>query len=343
MTGFGLDEVERVAILRASRLGDYVCAIPAVRALRQGIPKAEITYIGLPFVRELAERSPHIDRFEAFPGWPGIAEQWFDAREASAFFRRMQAKRFGLVVQLHGSGVYSNPAALMLGGTRTAGFVREGDPPGRLDLAVPFPGRGRESERLLALTAALGCPGDGEGPALTTWPQDEREATALVAGLPQPLVGVHVGSLDEEKRWDARAMLEAGCALSGEGTAVLIGGAVERKACERLAAGRPGVVSLAGRTSVPVLVALIAKLDLLVTTDSGPAHILYAGRTPSVTVFTATDPERWGPPAGTRRRVIRADARTNAGDIIAAGRAAMAAAQDAACSSSASSGSRSSA
>lgn len=341
MTAFALEGMERVAILRASRLGDYVCGTPAVRAIRRALPAAEVTYIGLPFVAALAERSPHIDRYEAFPGWPGIAEQWFDARRAAAFFQRMQARNFDLVVQLHGSGVYSNPAALMLGGKRTVGFVRAGEPPGLLDLALPFPGSGHETERLLQLTTAMSCPDDGCGTEVTTWPFDERDACALLAGLPRPLIGVHLSSLEEEKRWDATATLRGACALRGEGTALLIGGASEREACERLAAGANGLVSLAGRTSVPVLAALIAHLDLLVTTDSGPAHIAYAQRTPTVTVFTVTSPERWGPPARAMHRVIRANTDTSAETLIEAGRAAMAANQEAACTSRASSGSKS--
>jgi ADP-heptose:LPS heptosyltransferase len=67
------------------------------------LPKAEITLIGQPFVEELVMRSPHIDRFVPFPGFPGIAEQFFDARQTVQFFQQMQAEQFDLVVQMHGS------------------------------------------------------------------------------------------------------------------------------------------------------------------------------------------------------------------------------------------------
>jgi hypothetical protein len=68
------DPPRKVALLRASRIGDFLCATPALRALRRALPEAEITMITLPLLRGLVERSPHLDRFVAFPGFPGIAE-----------------------------------------------------------------------------------------------------------------------------------------------------------------------------------------------------------------------------------------------------------------------------
>ena len=49
----------------------------------------------------------------------------------------MQAEAFDLAVQLNGSGVYSNPFALMLGARWTVGWVRAGEGPGLLDAALP--------------------------------------------------------------------------------------------------------------------------------------------------------------------------------------------------------------
>lgn len=73
------------------------------------------------------------------PGFPGIAEQLFEPRRALEFCAAMQAERFDLAVQMHGSGVYANPFTLLLGARVTAGFIRPGDSPGRLDAALPMP------------------------------------------------------------------------------------------------------------------------------------------------------------------------------------------------------------
>ena len=91
----------------------------------------------MPFIEELAVRSPHIDRFIPFPGFPGMAEQFFDPRKTLEFFQQMQAENFDLAIQMHGSGVYSNPFTLMLGAKTTAGFIRQGDWAEFIALSIP--------------------------------------------------------------------------------------------------------------------------------------------------------------------------------------------------------------
>src|SRR5687768_7337620 len=91
---------KKVAVVRASRIGDFVCATPALRALRKALPEAEITFIGQPLVADLAARCRYIDQFRAFPGFPGICEQGFDAGRALRFFTQMQAEQFDLAIQM---------------------------------------------------------------------------------------------------------------------------------------------------------------------------------------------------------------------------------------------------
>src|ERR671926_604829 len=124
----------------------------------------------------------------------GIAEQFFDARRATAFFRAMQAEQFDLAVQMQGSGVYSNPFMLMLGARMTAGFVRPGDPPGRLDAALLIPDQEHEVRRMLALTTFLGAPPQGEELEYPLWPEDHAAAEALLVRAERPLIGLHPGA-----------------------------------------------------------------------------------------------------------------------------------------------------
>src|SRR5436305_14938130 len=65
----------KVVVLRASRIGDFLCTIPALRALRAALPEAEITMITLPLLRDLVERSPYLDHYVTFPGFPGIRSE----------------------------------------------------------------------------------------------------------------------------------------------------------------------------------------------------------------------------------------------------------------------------
>lgn len=289
----------RVALVRPSRLGDLVCATPAIRALRHALPGAKIVLVTLPLLRDLAMRLPAVDGYAAFPGYPGLAEQLFDARKTARFFAGMQAAGLDLAVQMHESGIHSNPFTLMLGARWTAGFVRPGDGPGRLDAALPIPRTGHEVDRLLALAAFLGAPPRGRHTEFPLWAGDRATAAALLAGADEPLIGLHPGARDPARLWDPRALGAAGAALRRlhGGTVVVLAGPGEEEMAEAVAerAGPP-CLCLAGRTPLAVLGAVIARLAVLVCNDSGPAHVAYALGTPAVVVSDGSSLERYGPP-----------------------------------------------
>ncbi|MDP9311128.1 MAG: glycosyltransferase family 9 protein [Pseudomonadota bacterium] len=288
----------KVALLRASRIGDFICATPALRAIRHALPDGEITLITLPMLHDLAQRSPHVDRIAAFPGYPGLAEQLFDARRAAHFFLEMQAEQFDLALQLQGSGVYTNPFTLMLSAQWTAGFVRPGDGPGLLAAALPLPERGHEIERVLALPTFLGVTARGTETEYPLWAEDHAAADQLLRSAEPPLIGLHAAARDATRRWSLQRFATVATELQHEqgGTIVLLGEAAERASAEELARSvSVPCLDLTGRTSLPILGAVIQRLAVLITNDTGPAHIAYALRTPTVTIFGGGDPSRYGP------------------------------------------------
>ncbi len=288
----------KVALLRASRIGDFINATPAFRALRSALPDARIDVITLPMLQDLAERCPSINRCLPFPGYPGLADQLFDPAKALYFFARMQAEHYDLAIQMQGSGVYTNPFTLMLGARFNAGYIRPDDPPGRLDAALPIPTTGYEVDRVLAMTTFLGIePGDRR-PELALKPEDMRAAQRLLDGAPAPWIGIHPAARDRTRRWPLRRFSLAVRSLQRKfgGTVVVLGEERDR-ASSAAALEDAGVtfLNLAGRTSLAALCGVIRHLDLLVTNDTGPAHIGYALETPTVVIFGGGDPLRNGP------------------------------------------------
>src|SRR6266542_2559364 len=152
----------RVLVLRALQLGDLLCAVPAFRALRGAWPLAEIVLLSLPWARVFAGRyACYLDSFRELPGWPGLPERPPQPERIAAFLAEIQAERFDLVVQLHGSGGVTNPLAILLGGRHTAGFYVPGQFCPDPGLFLPWPGRGLEMRRLLKLVEFLGLPVQG--------------------------------------------------------------------------------------------------------------------------------------------------------------------------------------
>jgi len=153
-----------IAVVRALALGDMICAMPALRALRARFPGAHIALIGLPWAEDIVRRFPaYLDELIPFPGFPGIPEVAVDPRRVTTFLTEMQDRRFDLAVQLQGNGLVINGFVALLGAERVAGFVPAGLGPPRDragDTWVAYPAAGHEVQRLLRLTAALGAPID---------------------------------------------------------------------------------------------------------------------------------------------------------------------------------------
>lgn len=308
-----IDDVRRIAVVRALQLGDLLVAVPALRALKAGFPRAELTLIALPWAEAFAARlSCYVDRFLPFPGYPGIAEAGYDEDRTAAFLAEARAYRYDLAVQMHGSGGQSNPFALALGARATAGYY-DGAPPPGLAPAAPYPQDRPEVWRNLGLATLLGCPDRGTGLELTLLGEDHGEAETLLAslsGAEHILIGIHPGARAPSRHWPAArfAVVAGELARRHAARIVLIGGPGE----EGIAAAVAGaletetvVLNLAGRTSLGGLAALIARLDLLIANDSGPAHLAEAVGTPTVRIFGPADLSRWGPLDRRRHAVVR--------------------------------------
>jgi ADP-heptose:LPS heptosyltransferase len=88
---------------------------------------------------------------------------------------------------------------------------------------------------------------------------------------------------------------------------VLVGAGGDRATAEQIlgTAPFPGVADWTGRTSVAELAALLEQADLVVGTDSGPAHLAAAVGTPAVVLFSGTNSLPQWQPRGEHVRVIR--------------------------------------
>lgn len=302
---------QRIAVVRALQLGDMLVAVPALRALRAHFPQAEMTLIGLPWAAAFARRfSRYIDRFAVFPGWPGIREAPYDAKRTQRFLDEQRAYGYDLVIQMHGSGEASNPFALALGGTVTAGYVAANQP-AALTLAAPYPSDQHEILRNVGLAWLVGCEGRSTALEFPLTATDHAEARSLLSSVDNsdtPLVGIHAGARVSARRWSAASFGAVADALARDWRAriVLTGGRDERAivgTVER--AMHAPALNLADKTSLGGLAAVMTHLDLFISNDTGVAHVAQAVGAPSVTIFGPADVRRWAPLTPERHRIVR--------------------------------------
>ena len=295
----GLDSV---VVFRALQLGDMLCSVPALRALRAALPRVRITLVGLPWAQQFADRfSLYIDEFIAFPGDPGLAEQPVQAELLPDFYRAMQGRRFSLALQMHGSGEVSNGIVQAFGARWTAGYGSAPPDAGAGFHALPYPDYGPESLRLLDFVTQLGAPARGthlEFP-LTDEDSDELDTSGL-GGDPMPdnYVCIHPGARFRDKCWPPQRFAEIADALACEfGVGIVLTGSAKEADLARAVAShmQTPAIEAAGPISIGAMAALMSQARLLVCNDTGVSHIAAGLQLKSVVIFSKADLKRWAP------------------------------------------------
>jgi heptosyltransferase-2 len=303
----------RVLVRATNWVGDAVMTLPALEELARLCPQAGISVLAKPSVAPV---------YEAAPCRPGLV--LYDPRAHAGL-----AGRLGLAGSLRGQGfdwavLFQNAfdAAFLAWLARAPvrlGYAADGR---RLLLTHPVARRPavrrvHETSYYLHLLHGAGLlpeppPAGGVRPRLAVPPAEARRAAELLAsrGVGRArLLGLAPGAAyGPAKCWPAERYAAAAAELLDRGleAAVLLGGPGEAEACaavESGLAGRP-VVNLAGRTGLGQALALLGRLELFLTNDSGLMHAAAALGTPTVAVFGSTNPVTTGP-LGPRVRVVR--------------------------------------
>jgi heptosyltransferase-2 len=300
------ESIERVVVRGANWVGDAAMTVPALRELRRVLPGARITLATRPWAEALFAGAEFVDEVVA------VSESKVAARSVWGDARVWRARRFDLAVLFPNSFAPALSAALARIPFRV-GHATQGRS-ALLTHALPVPDwRGRRHEVFYYLNVVAGLErllrGSSEietrepDSSLAVAEDRRREALALLresgAGHARPLVALCPGSTNSRaKRWPSERFAALADMLAERAGAqvFLIGAAEELDISEevaRLARRRPLV--LTGRTNLAQTAALLSVADLLVTNDTGPAHVAAAVGRPVVVIFGPTNPETTRP------------------------------------------------
>ncbi|MQA86993.1 MAG: glycosyltransferase family 9 protein [Streptosporangiales bacterium] len=260
--------------LRALGLGDLLTAVPALRALAGRYPRHRLVLAAPGELRELLPLAAAVDELLPTaglrpPAWRGPPPS--------------------VAVNLHGRGPQSIDALAALRPGRILSFTH----PERPDLDGPewWPDE-HEVVRWCRLLRWYDIPAD---------PDDLGLRTPRAANPVPGAVVVHPGAAYLARRWPADRYGAVIRRLVARGERVVVTGtAAERELAGR--AAETGGLSdrhvLAGHTTLGQVAALVAGARLVVSSDTGVAHLATAYGRPSVTLFGPMSPQAWGPPPG---------------------------------------------
>jgi ADP-heptose:LPS heptosyltransferase len=303
---------ERILALRLDRLGDLVTTLPALQALREAAPEARIELAVGSWNEPIARSLPFVDAVRIvdapWAAW-GKKASFREARRAVA-----SGGPFDLALEFQGD-VRALLLAALSGAPLRAGYGETGG-----GYLLTHPASWDESRswywQNMELVRTL-FPGAGGSVQAPTVPynfldeSDRQEARDLLAssglaGVPRPLIGIQPSAGRSLKEWEPAKFSSLVDALAGRATVVLTGASADASLVEQIASrarARPGVVLGA---PLRAFAALIERLDVFVTGDTGPMHLCHAVGTPNVAIFGPSDPRRYGPDdALGLRRVVR--------------------------------------
>ena len=292
------DQINRIVVRSPSWVGDAVMSLPALHELRRIFPKAHITVASRTGTAGVFIESNSVDDVliqdrASFLSTFGQVSEW-------------KRRQFDLAVLLQNAFAAAATAFLARVPLRI-GYGTERRSP-LLTTTLPLPAwkdKRHESFYYLNIVAELERMFFGSDSIVKTEPvfdlpvSEKRKNSARRIVIDQraspskPLAILCPGSVNSRaKRWPAERYAELADKLIDAGIDVaLIGSPAEIDvSLEVCGFAKHQPMVLTGKTSVAEVVALISIADLLVTNDTGPAHIGAALEIPTLVIFGPTNP-----------------------------------------------------
>jgi ADP-heptose:LPS heptosyltransferase len=267
-------------VLRAIGLGDMLTGLPAMAMLRRALPEHRLVGAVPGRYADLLLRA-------------GLLDEVLPTADLGPLVGAPEAP--DVAVDLHGNRWPSREALQGLRPRRLIGFVRPGDDVPRGLEASVWDDDEHEVARWCRLLREH-LPAGGEPPPV--W--------SLLPPPPAVLPGatvLHPGAAAGSRRWPADRWAAVGRQLAAAEHRVVVTGTPAEQALVDAVAG-PARAESATSLGVDELFGLVAAARLVVSGDTGVAHVASAFGTPSVVLFGPVSPARWGPPARPRHRAL---------------------------------------
>ena len=298
---------ERVCIYRIGNVGDTICALPAMAAIRRAYPRAHLTLLTSPGPRQL----PGAKQLLAGADWLDEMRVYYDEdistiRGCWNLLKELRRRAFDVWIELPDDLQTLRIALRNMLFARLAGVkwargwrintIRWAVQPQAEGLNFP-----NETNRLMSTVRQAGVGTDTVSFPLPLKPHHTRAVDTLLREyLPEglPLVAVAPGAKRPANRWPMERFAELGKLLVRRGFRIaLLGGNSDAGICRQLAESIGcGVANLADRTELLESCELLKRCSLVISNDSGVQHLAAAVSTPCISLFSCRDfPGKWWP------------------------------------------------
>ena len=273
-----------ILFITATRIGDAVLSSGLVRRLSDEIPNARFTIVAGPAAAPLFADVPNLDQLIVFEKAKN-GRHWFD------LWRKVRRRKWGLVVDLRGSGL-----SRFLSTRRRAVFRK-----------VP----GEPVHKVVEAARTLRIEDEPAPPFLYVSGETEARAAELLAGY-GPILAVAPAANWVGKTWPVERFSQVAMRLLGPsgpmrgGRLLVLGGPEDAKVAHQLrdVVMRKQLIDLTGKADLLTAYAALKRARLYIGNDSGTTHLAAAAGTPTLALFGPSD-ERLYAPWGPNTRVVR--------------------------------------
>ncbi|MAM85086.1 MAG: hypothetical protein CL489_00530 [Acidobacteria bacterium] len=295
----------KILFIRLRLIGDLIFTTPAIRAVKQTLPNAHVSYLIEVESAAILARNPYIDDLIVVERPRGIRRLQYDFKLA----RRVRAARFDAVVDFHGGPrsswlTWRSAAAIRIGYALPHRYWAYTH---RIPVADRPPSRHsvvNQWDLLAALDDRLNRKPDptrdsvemAEDPAAAM--AVSRRLAAAAVGPTDPLVVIHVSAGNPFRRWALDCFIETikTLALSdAQRRFVITAGPSDRRAVDKILftvraqLGQRAPTMIPGDGfNLPELRSLIGRAALFVGGDSGPLHLAATTSVPIVGIYGPT-------------------------------------------------------
>ena len=298
------EQIKKILIIKPSALGDIVLAMPAVCCLAESFPGAQIHWFVRPEYSSLLENHPCIHKAVIFDRLK-LGKWWYKPNafvELVRLIRHLRKEKYDVVFDFQGrfrSAIFG----WLSGCKKRIGIA------GTQEFTSPFYTQrvvqSEASVHLVDFFIDMVCQSGAKKRKVAFGLKPQQRAVEEVKKIlashhsnPDRYAVFVTGATVESKRWPIEnfAALADKVHKKYNFSIVTVGIEAERETAEkiRLLTDIP-LINLSGKTNVEQLIALLAGAEVVISNDTGPAHIAAGLGVPMVLIFGFTNPSRVGP------------------------------------------------
>ncbi len=284
---FSKEIIKKILIIRLDRIGDVILSTPAIRAVRQTFPQADISLLIKEYTKDLLVTNSNIDRLLIYK-------------------KDVITRNFDLAIALH-PGFLQNYLTFVSGAVFRAGFTGWG---GGFFLThrIKDDRQSRirhEVDSALEVVASLGCETKDKSLDISVTQEGEEFAKDFFLknnlSSSDSIIVIHPGSRQEYIRWPEKGFAALADTLIKEEKAkvILSAGEEERQLIDKILLLMNEKPLIAQGFRLSCLISIIKRCNLFIGNSSGPMHIAAALKVPVVAIFGPVHPldsfKEWGP------------------------------------------------